>query len=320
MHPGARPSDSQVWNSGNPETTVGTAPKRRNSKIPSLNGMTESSDRSVSSDRTVPRSSPPTSERRRAVRAATAFVAVTLAVVTGLCAGFLFSGVVLPDWFTIVGRWIPAIVSLIVIMFFRLPGTVSRWWMLRPGRTSRLLAGLATGVVGLILIYAVATSIAVALGIAAPLSWAHYAQIAALTLPAALLFSLSTLGEEVGWRAFLPQLMPRANRWVRATAISGIWVVFHVPLHGTMILQGTLAPTAGIVSTLLLLPLGVFLAMLVERFGSVWPAVIAHAVPMSVLNLVADPASLSPSALWTLSAITAVILIVGARLVAPRRS
>lgn len=243
----------------------------------------------------------------------------TLTIITAVCVGFLLSGVTLPDWLTLIGRWIPAVVSLIVIAIVRPPGSVSRWWMLRPGRVGTLLSGLAVGAIGIAAIYAVAAGLAVLFGVAAPLSWGAYAQIAALAIPAAIVFSLSTLGEEVGWRAFLPQLMPELNRWVRAGVISGIWVLFHVPLHAAMILQGVLSPMIGLVSTLLLLPLGVFLAMLVERFGSVWPAVIAHAVPMSVLNLVSGSAELSAGALWSLTGITTAVLIVGAMLAAPRR-
>lgn len=272
----------------------------------------------IASRRRTPFHTAQSFDHRTATRAALAFVVATLALVTLICAVFLVSGTTLPDWLTIVGRWIPAGVSVVVIVLFRLPNSIGRWWMLRPGSIRALLGGLATGVLGLVLIYAVAAAIGIGLGLAAPLTAMAYLQIAALILPTALLFSLSTLGEEAAWRAFLPQLVPGVNRWVRAIVISGIWVVFHIPLHGTMMLQGSLAPSTGIVSTLLLLPLGVFLAMLVERFGSVWPAVVAHAVPMSVLNLVADSAELSSSQ-WGLAGITAVALAVGSVIAAPAR-
>jgi len=291
----------------------GTTPQCGRQILSNVIAMTESSKhpRSPFDHVTV---APP-----RAARAAVTFIVLVMAVMTGICVVFLISNVVLPDWFTIVGRWIPAVLSLAVIMLFQLPRSVGRWWMLRPGGMRRLLAGSATGLVGLVAIYAGAAAIAVWWGAAAPLSWTEYAQIAALTVPVALLFTLSTLGEEVGWRAFLPQLMPDMNRWVRAAAISGVWVVFHIPLHGTMILQGTLPAAVGAVSTILLLPLGVFLAMLVERFGSVWPAAIAHAVPMSVLNLVVNPADQSLASLWILALIASCLLIIAAVLVAPRR-
>lgn len=291
---------------------IGTTRRCGSPILSSVNGMTEpvKHQPSLSAQVTIP--------RPRAVRAALTFVVLVLVVMTSICAVFLLSDVVLPDWFTIVGRWLPAVLSLAMIMLFRLPGSVSRWWLLRPGGVRRLLAGSATGLVGLLLVYAVAAGVAVWWGAATPLSWADYAQIAALTVPLALMFTLSTLGEEVGWRAFLPQLMPDVNRWVRAAAISGVWVVFHIPLHATMILQGTLPVAAGAASTILLFPLGMFLAMLVERFGSVWPAVVAHAVPLSALNLVANPAGQSPASLGALIAITSGVLIVGAVLVAPR--
>jgi len=285
---------------------------RRTVDVSSVGRMTESR-------RPAPSPAGQQLDRSRSVRAATAFVIAALVLITLICGVFLLSGVELPDWLTVIGRWIPAVVSLGVIVLFRLPNSVGHWWMLRPGGMRRLFGGLATGVLGLAAIYALAAAVGVSLGLATPLTGADYLQIALLTVPMALLFSLSTLGEEAAWRAFLPQLVPGMNRWGRAITISGIWVVFHIPLHGTMILQGTLDPSTGIVSTLLLLPLGVFLAMLVERFGSVWPAVIAHAVPMSVLNLVANAAELPSSALWGLAGITAITLTIGAVIVAPIR-
>lgn len=240
-------------------------------------------------------------------------------LVTIICGGFLLTDTHIPEWFPVVGRWLPALVSLVIIAVFGLGGRVSHWWMLRPGGARRLLTGLAVGILGLVAVYAVAAAAAIVLGVAAPLAVQDYLGIAAVIVPSALVFSLSTLGEEAAWRGFLPRLMPGMDRWTRATLISGVWVLFHVPLHGAMMLQGVLPVATGIVSTLLLLPLGIFLAMLVERFRSIWPAVIAHAVPMSVLNLVVSPSTLPLPQLWVLAGITGMALILGAIVAAPRR-
>lgn len=247
------------------------------------------------------------------------FVTTTLTLVTIICGVFLVSDTEIPEWFPVVGRWLPALVSLGIVAVFGLRGRVCEWWMLRPGGVRRLLTGLTVGMLGLIAVYAAAAAAAIALGVAVPLAAQDYLGIAAVIVPSALLFSLSTLGEEAAWRGFLPQLMPGVDRWTRATLISGVWVLFHIPLHGAMVLQGVLPLVTGIVSTLLLLPLGIFLVMLVERFGSVWPAVIAHAVPMSVLNLVASPSTLTLAHLWMLAGITAMTLVLGALVIAPRR-
>ena len=57
---------------------------------------------------------------------------------------------------------------------------------------------------------------------------------------------------------------------------------------------------------------------MVSRFASVWPAVFAHALPFSAMNLLADAGDLGTSALWLLTALTSVVLIGAARLFAPR--
>jgi len=97
-----------------------------------------------------------------------------------------------------------------------------------------------------------------------------------------LLNGLFTLGEEFGWRAYLqPKLMPLGGR--KAMLLMGvIWGVWHWPV----ILMGhnygldypgapILGPLAMVWFTLLL---GTFLGWLTLKAGSVWPAVIGHAV------------------------------------------
>ena len=71
-------------------------------------------------------------------------------------------------------------------------------------------------------------------------------------------------------------------------------------------------------STLLLFPLGLLLSALVRRFGSIWPAVLAHALPLSALNLVQDPEGLAPGSFWAFTALSAVALAGAALLLAPR--
>ena len=103
------------------------------------------------------------------------------------------------------------------------------------------------------------------------------------------------LGEEFGWRAYLqPKLMPIGGRsamiWMGL-----IWSVWHWPL----LLMGHAygldypgAPWLGLITfTWLTFVLGVFLGWLTWRAGSVWPAVIGHAVhngitPASTLLLI----------------------------------
>lgn len=96
-----------------------------------------------------------------------------------------------------------------------------------------------------------------------------------------LVNSLFTLGEELGWRAYLlPKLMPLGGR--KAMLILGvIWGVWHWPViamghnYG---LNYAGAPWLGMLAMVwFTLVIGIFLGWASLRGGSVWPAVIGHA-------------------------------------------
>lgn len=125
----------------------------------------------------------------------------------------------------------------------------------------------------------------------------------AIQLLQALLFaplfnSLSTFGEEFGWRAYLlPKLLPLGKR--KALLLSGvIWGIWHAPViamghnYG---LDYAGFPWLGIlVMTWFTVVIGVFIGWVTLRGGSVWPAVLAHAVTngfaaVSVLVLKGEP-------------------------------
>lgn len=252
-------------------------------------------------------------------RAATLFVGGTLAVITVICLGFLVAGVTIPETAVVVGRWVPALVALVLIRVLRLPGGIRTWWGIRPHGWKRLLAGVAIGLVGLALLYLLAALLTALTGQVEMLAGGELVQIALVLVPYALLFSLSTLGEEAGWRGFLQHALSGLGFWRMATIVSAVWVAFHIPLHGVMLLQGTLPMQVALTSTVGLFPLGLFLSALVARFRSVWPAVLAHAAPLSALNLVVEPSALAPAALWLLTAVTGVLLALAAALLARRR-
>lgn len=250
--------------------------------------------------------------------AALLLVVGSISVVTALCAAFLLGGWILPDWIVLVGRWIPALVSLVVLRVFALPGGVRRWWGLRPGGWRRLLTGGVVAAGALLAAYALTAVLAGATGLVTPLPWSQLLPILVLILPIIAVYSVSTFGEEVAWRGHLQQLLDGRGFWTASTAVAGVWVLFHVPLHGTLALQGTLPTHVLVASTLLLFPLGLFLSAAVHRFGSVWPAVFAHALPMSALNLVQDPDTLTGGPFWAFTALGATALAVAALVLAPR--
>ncbi|WP_123536699.1 CPBP family intramembrane glutamic endopeptidase [Halosimplex salinum] len=99
---------------------------------------------------------------------------------------------------------------------------------------------------------------------------------------APLLNSLATFGEEFGWRAYLlPKLAPMG--WQRALAAHGVvWGVWHWPVIAMGYNYGVGYPGAPWLGLLAMVVatvgLGVFLGWLTLRSGSVFPAVVGHAM------------------------------------------
>lgn len=107
-------------------------------------------------------------------------------------------------------------------------------------------------------------------------------QIVQAMLIAAVINSLFTFGEEFGWRAYLlPKLLPLGAR--NAVLVSGvIWGLWHAPViamghnYG---LEYPGFPWSGILMMCVFTTAGgALISWVTLRGGSVWPAVIAHAV------------------------------------------
>lgn len=239
-------------------------------------------------------------------------VIAILAVITAVCGFFAVTGIAIPEWFVIVGRWIPALVAVVVARWAKLAQGPVQWFNLRPGGWRRLVGGGLVAVLALLVAYGLSVTPLVLTGAAELQPWSALGQVALLLIPMVLIYSLSTLGEEATWRGLLQDLLAEKGFWPSSILIAGIWVLFHVPLHATMALQGVLPWTVAATSTISLFGLGVFLSAVVTRFGSVWPAVFAHAMPLSALNLLADAGSLSAGVQWLLTAITTVVLLLAA--------
>lgn len=251
-------------------------------------------------------------------RAAALFIVLVSLVITALCGAFLLLRIPIPEWSILVGRWVPALLTLIVLSALRLPGGIGWWWGLRPGGWRRLLTGVLTGVLVLLAVYVATAAMAGALGLATLRPMAELVAIAAVLPVYILVFAVSTFGEEVAWRGFLQRALAPWGFWRASTVVALVWAVFHVPLHGAMALQGSLPWTAALSSTALLVPLGLLLSACAVRFGSVWPAVFAHALPLSALNLLVDPGQLDVTAQLAITGISAALLLGAAALLAPR--
>jgi membrane protease YdiL (CAAX protease family) len=110
-----------------------------------------------------------------------------------------------------------------------------------------------------------------------------------------VLGALTALGEELGWRGFLVPELVRSTSFHGAAIISGgIWAAWHAPLivfadynAGTPAWFSVACFSAMVVSV------GVVLAWLRLRSGSLWPAVLLHASHNAFIQNILDPATAS---------------------------
>lgn len=261
-------------------------------------------------------------------RAFALIVGTSIALLTAVCGTFLIAGVSVPPWALFIGRWIPALVALVVLV--RMPslhgtgrGTLASWWGLRRSRgaedrarpvgTIVASAGAASGAIVIAVVTAALAATVGAIELQAP---AVLLMGVLAMLPLTLVFAVSTLGEEVVWRSHLPRLLD-GGFWPSACLIAGAWTAFHVPLHLTYVLQGDMPASHALALTFGLLPLSLFLSAAAARWGNVWPAVIAHAVPFSALTLATDPLRLDAAAVWTVTGISAALFLSASMTIAP---
>jgi membrane protease YdiL (CAAX protease family) len=100
-----------------------------------------------------------------------------------------------------------------------------------------------------------------------------------------------SLGEEIGWRGFL---VPELSGWLgfrKASWLSGIiWGAWHLPgiLSGKYASSGTPILFQLLCFMVLVIGTGVVLAWLRMKSGSIWPAVIFHAVHNGVIQAFLD--------------------------------
>ena len=253
-------------------------------------------------------------------RAAAVFAVAVLIAITAVSLVFLLLDVILPGWLPMVGRWIPALISLFVIFAYDLPGGVATWWCLRSGGWRRLITGGLISVAALFTIYALAAAATTAAGVGSLQSADTLLQILVLAIPAVLISALSTFGEEVAWRGMLQKALSSWGFWRSSSAIATLWVTFHIPLHWVMAAQDTLPVTVALASTVVLFPLGLFLSAITVHFGSVWPAIFAHALPLTALNLLELGEQPEAATVWTATAVTAMLWVAATTFAAPSRT
>jgi membrane protease YdiL (CAAX protease family) len=206
-------------------------------------------------------------------------------------------------WRVVAGMWGPGIAALVTSLVCRRRLAEFGW---RPGRARYLALGYVTPMLYACAGYAViwlagiggynprlAREIAGALGLqgysdAVPLAIGFVVTNTLMVV----IGSFAALGEEIGWRGLLvPELAKRTGFTGTALISGGIWAVWHYPLilHGA--LQTGEPPPWYAVScfTLLIVAMSFPMTWLRLQSGSVWPAVIFHAVHNTVIQQYLTP-------------------------------
>jgi hypothetical protein len=250
-------------------------------------------------------------------RAALVAVVTAFVLMTALCVPFLLTDQDVPTAVVLAGRYVPALASLVAILAVLGRGHLVRLWRLRPASPRELFASY-----GLALAVMVPALVAPALAgvtVGAELKPADVLLAAVpMIVLGTVLFGLSTFGEEVLWRGQLQTALRRLGFWRSSLLVGVIWMVWHLPLHLTYLSVGVLTAEQVVASTLGIAAWAPLLAALVERRGTVWPAVLAHAVPLSSLQLLADGSVQDPVPFWTVTVLGWVALVVAALVVRGR--
>lgn len=195
-----------------------------------------------------------------------------------------------------------------------------RWWGLWPARRRPLLHIVGTSVLAMLLltgVYLLAAALSQSLGAIRVQPAAALVPALLMMVPVSVVFAVSTLGEEVVWRWHLPAVLSPLGFWGSAVLVAVAWTAFHIPLHWAYAAEGSVEPSTAVALTAALPPLSLFLSALAARWACVWPAVFAHALPFTAVNLAANGAELGPEALWAVTGITAVLLVSAALVIAP---
>lgn len=187
--------------------------------------------------------------------------------------------------------WCPGFAALITRLVYYKSLRGMGWG---PGKVRYLLVSYALPVIYSSIVYALTWLLG--LGRVAEAAFANPVDLAIGILLAATLGVLgscvSALGEEIGWRGLLVPQLAKLTTFTKTTLITGaIWVVWHVPLilfadyntGGVPIWYSLLC------FTILVMGINVAYAWLRLKSGSLWTAVLLHAVHNHYIQSLFDP-------------------------------
>ena len=177
--------------------------------------------------------------------------------------------------------WSPAVAGLITLLVFDRSLRGVGW---RPGKFKYIGAAMLIPFIYWLVIYALIWIF----------GWGEFAgfplfgSLLAVAIPGLLQAAILALGEEIGWRGVLVPNLSRVTSFTATALISGgIWALWHYPL----IISGVYANETEMLFQLACFTLGAIgaatmLAWFRLRSGSIWPAVLYHAVHNTLIDSV----------------------------------
>jgi membrane protease YdiL (CAAX protease family) len=217
--------------------------------------------------------------------------------------------------------WVPALTVLLLHVTLkprgadgeRLPLLRTAALSLRPAGPA-LWGGLVIAV-GLILRPTVTIALAGAFGVVDVAPGPDAFALLPFVLPTVLLLMVMTLGEETAWRGYLTTLLAPRGFVVTTALIGGLWALWHLPLTVAYWTAGEVAGREVVATTVNLLLAAVALSALRFMTGSVWPAVLGHALHNALLqfsysNFMTPTSELTDAAYWGFTAVAWLVWIV----------
>jgi membrane protease YdiL (CAAX protease family) len=177
--------------------------------------------------------------------------------------------------------WSPAVAGLIALLVYDRSIRGVGW---RPGKVKYLVAGAAIPLIYWLVIYAVIWIF----GWGEFVGFSDFTSLFKLAISGILISIFLALGEEIGWRGVLVPNLSKFTTFTLTAVISGaIWGLWHYPLIVTRLY----AANTNIIYQLLCFSVGIIgvatmLAWFRLRSGSVWPAVLFHAVHNTLIDSV----------------------------------